>query len=132
MIVKDLSNNFHPYPKSGGKNVIKDVKSDTKNVIKKKSSKLAKLENNRFSILTDDLTKCYLCKNKKQDLHEIFGGKNRQASMRYGLVIPVCRQCHTGIDKDIQLMLDLHQLGQRAFESKYKEDFIKVFGQNYL
>ena len=68
--------------------------------IKKKSSKLAKLENNRFSILTDDLEHCYICKRifqkiiPKDDLHEIFGGRNRKISMKMGFVAPVCRKHH--------------------------------------
>ena len=68
--------------------------------IKKKSNKLAKLERNRFSILTDDLEHCYICKKiyfrlvPREDLHEIFGGRNRQISMRKGFVVPLCRKCH--------------------------------------
>lgn len=42
--------------------------------IKKKSDSLAKLERNRYSILTKDMNMCYICnKRKRQDLHEIFG-----------------------------------------------------------
>ena len=68
--------------------------------IKKKSNKLAELERNRFSILTDDLEHCYICKKiyfrlvPREDLHEIFGGRNRQISMRKGFVVPLCRKCH--------------------------------------
>lgn len=32
--------------------------------LKQKSSKLAKLERNRFSIITDKLDECYICKRK--------------------------------------------------------------------
>ena len=76
MIVKDLSNSFNPVPKSGQKNVKEPAKSGSKNVIKKKSSKLAKLEKNRFSIITKKLDICYICKsNKKEDWHEAIEGK---------------------------------------------------------
>ena len=68
--------------------------------IKKKSNKLAKLERNRFSILTNDLEHCYICKTMKlrevprQDLHEIWEGRNRQICMKHGFVAPLCRACH--------------------------------------
>lgn len=134
MLVKDLRNSFNPYPKSSSKNVIKEQKSGNKNVIKKKSSKLAKLERNRFSILTNDLETCYICKKaKKKDLHEIYEGKNRQISMKYGLVIPVCRKCHDLITNDKTLQEKYHQVGQKVFKKHYKnENFEKVFGKNYL
>lgn len=101
--------------------------------IKKKSSKLAKLERNRFSIITNDLERCYICKGKKNDLHEIFGGSNRQASMKYGLVIPVCRKCHDMIPKSETLTENLHKVGQKEFKKHYKtENFVQIFEKNYL
>lgn len=134
MLVKDLSNSFHPVPKSPLKNVNQKQKSSKKNVIKQKSSKLAKLERNRFSILTNDLETCYICKKaKKKDLHEIYEGKNRQVSMKYGLVIPVCRKCHTNITNDKTLQEKYHKVGQKVFKKHYKnENFIDIFGKSYL
>ena len=127
MIVTDLSNSFNPMPK----NKAEKKKEVTK--IKKKSKKLAKLEKNRFSIITNDLERCYICKAKKNDLHEIFGGSNRQASMRYGLVIPVCRKCHDMIPKSKTLTKNLHKVGRKAFEREYKtENFVQIFRKNYI
>lgn len=42
--------------------------------MKKKSTKLAKLEKNRYSIFTDDYTHCYYCHNYKikLDIHEVY------------------------------------------------------------
>lgn len=130
MIVKDLSSSFNPVPKKR-ENI---TKKDTKNVIKKKSSKLAKLEKNRYSIITKKVDICYICKqNKKEDWHELIEGKNRQVSMKYGLVIPICRKCHELVTNDKSLQEKLHQVGQKVFEKHYKtENFIKVFGKNYL
>lgn len=127
MLVTDLSNSFNPVPK-------KEKKAKQKNEqLKKKSKKLAKLEKNRFSIITNNLDKCYICGAKKEELHEVFAGKNRQMSMRYGLVIPVCRKCHKMIPKDKTLNEKLHKVGQKAFEKKYKtENFVKIFEKNYL
>lgn len=132
MLVTDLSNSFHPVPKP--KNSRNNKKTAEKSgQIKKKSSKLAKLENNRFSIITNNLEKCYLCSGIKIDLHEIFGGRNRKKSMQYGLVIPVCRKCHGMIPKDKTLNENLHKVGQKVFEKHYKtENFIQIFGRNYL
>ena len=143
MIVKDLSNSFHPVPKSvknvkndsknSAKNVKDDSKSSTKNVIKKKSSKLAKLEKNRYSIVTNNLEKCYFCSSKKEDLHELIEGKNRQVSIKYGLVIPICRKCHIKVTNDKTLQEKLHKVAQKVFENEYKtENFVQIFGQSYL
>lgn len=127
MIVTDLSNSFNPCPK----NIIKKEKVKTR--IKKKSNKLAKLERNRFSIITKDLEHCYLCKNKKDDLHELVEGKNRQVSMKYGLVIPICRKCHEIVTNDKTLQDKLHKVAQKEFKKHYKtENFMQIFGQNYL
>lgn len=125
MIVKDLSNSFHPVPK------IKTEKK--KETIKKKSKKLAKLEKNRFSIITKELEHCYLCGNKKQELHELIEGKNRQVSMKYGLVIPICRKCHILVTNNRTLQEKLHKVAQKEFKKHYKsENFVQIFGKNYL
>lgn len=70
MIVKSLSNSFNPVPKVKKERIEKKVVE-----IKQKSKKLAKLEKNRFSILTSNLDKCYFCEKKKKDLHEAFRRK---------------------------------------------------------
>lgn len=126
-IVKDLSNSFNPYPK------VKTEKKKEVKKIKQKSSKLAKKERNRFSILTKDLEHCYICKHKKEDLHELVGGKNRQVSMQYGLVIPLCRKCHKEIEEDETLKKKWHKVAQKEFKNYYKSDnFVQIFGKNYL
>lgn len=127
MIITDLKDELHPVPKGSPKSLVKSSQ------IKKKSKKLAKLERNRFSIITNDLEHCYICGVKKEDIHEIFAGRNRQVSMKYGLVIPVCRKCHDLIPKSKSLTQSLHEVGQKAFEKRYKtENFVQVFGKNYI
>ena len=69
-------------------------------IYEKKSNKLAKLERNRFSWFTDDLNKCYFCPNTSVDKHEIFGGCRRQTSMKYGMVLPLCRMHHSLFQND--------------------------------
>lgn len=127
MIVTDLSNSFNPVPKK------KAEKKKEVTTIKKKSKKLAKLEKNRFSIITKDLEHCYLCGNKKQELHELVEGKNRQASMKYGLVIPICRKCHILVTNNRTLQEKLHKVAQKEFKKHYKtENFVQIFNENYL
>lgn len=137
MIVTDLSKSFHPVPKPSKKGTESDKSPDRTGQktgqMKKKSSKLAKLERKRYSIITKDLDKCYICHKKKIDLHEIFRGRNRQTSMKNGLVIPVCRKCHDLIPKDKILREELHKIGQKAYEKTHtREEFIATFGKNYL
>ena len=99
--------------------------------MKVKSKKLAKLERERFSILTEDLTRCIICGMPKQDLNEIFCGRNRQNSMKWGLVIPMCRRCHTEYTNNREMQLKWMKLGQEAFEKTYEVDFIEIFRRNY-
>ena len=102
--------------------------------LKKKSNRLKRLENNRFSIITDNLKICYICKQKKKDdLNEVFEGSNRQMSMKYGLVIPICRECHNKYDLDINLRSKYMKEAQIIFESIYSHElFMKEFKKNYL
>ena len=102
--------------------------------LKKKSNKLKRLENNRFSIITDNLKICYICKQKKKDdLNEVFEGSNRQMSMKYGLVIPICRECHNKYDLDINLRSKYMKEAQIIFENTYSHElFMKEFKKNYL
>ena len=100
--------------------------------MKNKSSKLAKLERNRFSILTDNLDYCIMCGKPKQDLNEIYPGRNRQNSMKYGCVIPMCRNCHTKYTNDRNLQLYWMKLCQKKFNEIYEEDFLSIFRRNYL
>lgn len=133
MIVTDLSNSFHPVPKTIQKTGQKCTEKPDRSGLKKKSSKLAKLEKNRFSIITKDLEHCYLCGNKKQELHELVEGKNRQASMKYGLVIPICRKCHILVTNNRTLQEKLHKVAQKEFKKHYKtENFVQIFNENYL
>ena len=129
MIVTDLSNSFNPYPK------IMQKKKENKQKIKQKSNKLAKKERNRFSILQEDNTKCFVCGRqlKKLDKHEAFGGANRQKSMQHGLVYYLCRKCHQKADLDEITRKYLHDYARQRFIKKYdKEKFLKEFGKNYL
>lgn len=98
--------------------------------INKKTSKLTKLENNRFSIFTNDFTKCYYChKQCKTDLHEVYGGSNRITSIKNGLVVPLCRQCHSNEN----IIMELKAKLQKEYEKNHtRADFIKLIGKSYI
>ena len=104
------------------------------NELRKKSAKLAKLERNRCSVFTDDLNHCIICENKKEHLHEIFFGSDRQKSMQYGFVIPLCYEHHNEMHRNKDWQEYWHVKGQKYWEEFIgsREEFIEVFGKSYL
>lgn len=93
----------------------------------------------RFSLLTDDMTKCYISGRKDNiHIHEVyFGTANRKKSIEYGCCIPLTGDLHNQSDKGIHfnkaLDITLKQEMQKAFEEKYShEKFMAVFHKNYL
>lgn len=103
-------------------------KINKKTSIKKKSNKLAKLENNRFSIIQEKES-CYLCSTTKNlDKHEAFGGRNRKKSMEYGLVYYLCRNCHTKVENDNNIKRCLQKNAKDIFIKKYNEN---IFFENF-
>lgn len=96
---------------------------------------MSKFEKNRYSILTDDLTKCYVCGKPKQELHEIYFGKNRSNSIIFGCVVPLCYEHHrgnTGVHHNHILDMQLKQECQKRFQELYSVEFINIFYKNYL
>ena len=105
------------------------------NKIKNKSNKLSKLEKSRFSVFSNNNQKCYLCGSSYNlTWHEICAGKNRQNSMKYGLYLRLCLNCHEKRQEDIIFNEFWHKKGQSLWESEIgsREEFIKVFRRNYL
>lgn len=103
--------------------------------MKKKSLKLAKLEKSRWSLFTDDLETCIECGMTATDMNEIFRGRNRQNSMKWGLCIPMCRRCHSHLTDNIELETKWKIKGQKKAMEYYKmsvEEFIEIFGMNYI
>lgn len=101
--------------------------------MKKKTAKLSKLERNRYSIFDWDLEKCFACRGKAVDIHEIYGGAKRQASMKHGFCVPLCRECHTRITNNEKEARFLKELCQEKFEETHsREEFMKIIGRNYL
>ena len=86
----------------------------------------------------DSLDKCYICgKWGKVDEHHVFGGPCRKTSDRYGLVVHLCRDCHSLIhdsEKGREMKTYLHQRGQMIYEERFgnRQAFIKEFIRSYL
>lgn len=100
-----------------------------------KSKKLTKLEKNRYSIFSNDIERCYLCGSTyKLTWHEIFAGRNRQNSMKYGLCLRLCINCHSREQENSQFNDYWHRQGQLYWEKNIgsREEFINVFKKNYL
>lgn len=116
------------------------TKTTPKVIVRKKKKKKKMSDSKRYSIITNDLTKCIECGLPKSDLHEIFFGNNREKSKQLGLVIPLCLTHHntnliTSIHRDIELDTKYKIIGQKACMEHYNittEEFIKVFGRNYI
>lgn len=103
------------------------------NKIRKQSKKQKNKEAKRYSIITDNLEDCYLCSRKKKDMHEAIGGCNRSKSIEWGLVLPLCRKCHSELENNQELKRKIQQLGQETFEIKYSHElFMEEFKRNYI
>lgn len=111
-------------------------KTINKASIKQRSNKLAKTEKERFSIIYQDLTKCCVdgCLTPYSGIqkNEVFEGAYRQASIRYGLVCPFCKNHHDLFHSDRQFALYYKRMFQDKFvESHSLEEFLKIFKIDY-
>ena len=115
---------------------IKCVKNEPRKnkSINKKTSKQIKLEKSRYSILTDDLEHCYICRFQgkkvlRDDLHEVYGAANRKRSILNGLVVPLCRKHH----QNEEILSELKVATQRMYEVNHtRDEFIKLIGKSYI
>ena len=110
-------------------------KNDKKStIIHNQSAKLRKLERNRFSLFSKDNDCCIICGSSyKLTWHEIFDGRNRANSMRYGLCLRICIKCHETLQNDKNFNEIWHKKGQAMFVRTYPDlDFRDIFRKNYL
>lgn len=73
---------------------------------------------------------CILCGTVASDIHETHRGRNRQLSIKYGMMVHICRRCHDIVTRNPKCVLDeeLKEIGRKYFEENYPElDFIEVF-----
>ena len=103
--------------------------------MRKKSKHLRILEKNRYSVFYDDLKTCCNCGSQYQPTrHEIFEGRNRKNSMKYGFVLPLCLSCHRELQENKEFNDKWKQEAQMYFETRIgtREDFLSIFHRNYL
>lgn len=105
--------------------------------LNKRTNKQSRREKERYSIIYPNLSKCCICGSYNAiNKHECIYGKNRSNSIKYGLVVPLCQDHHTGDDgvhhnKDLDIYF--HKLAQMYFEKNHtREEFINIFKENYL
>lgn len=101
--------------------------------MKKKSNKLRRLEKNRKSVFYE-LDSCMNCGSTYQlTKHEIFEGRNRQNSMVYGFVLPLCLECHRKLQENKEFNEQWKTKAQDYFETYIgtHEDFMDIFRRNY-
>lgn len=90
------------------------------------------------SIMGFPMNECMVCQNPNVHIHHcIHGTANRKLADKYGLIVPLCQEHHTGrhgvhFDKDFDLALK--KLAQEKFEGKYGANisFRDIFGKSYL
>lgn len=91
---------------------------------------------NQSILKNDETDRCYIYgAYGHMDVHHIFGGPCRKVSDRLGLVVHLCRTCHTTVhEQDHSLMDYLHMEGQATYEEQIgsREEFIRDFIRSYL
>ena len=94
--------------------------------MKRKTQKLKELEHNRYSLLTTNNDICFNCHTPfNLTWHELFEGRNRQLSMKYGCCIRLCHNCHRKLQgNDLKYKI----LCKNKFNELYPNlDFVSIF-----
>ena len=92
------------------------------------------------SILQKDTDRCLFChSNIWLEWHHVFGAAFKKKSEQYGLMVRLCHTCHNeppfGVHQDRQIRRKLQAYAQKKameYHELTKEEFIKIFGKNYL
>ena len=89
------------------------------------------------SIIQDENSRvCYLCGGYASDRHHcLHGTANRAQAEKFGLTVMLCHDCHMALhdrginDRYLQREAEEHWI---VHNKASIEDFIKIFGKNYL
>lgn len=86
------------------------------------------------SIMPFDINTCIECGAPGTHTHHCIFGKNRKNSETYGLKVRLCSACHYRLhNQDEALAMKYRKMAQKVFEESHShEDFMKIFGRNYL
>ena len=72
------------------------------------------------SIMTDDMTRCYVCGRPAEEIHHCMHGPDKKLSEEHGLMVPLCRECHNKVHHvGGELDRELKEDAQRAFIRKH-------------
>lgn len=135
MIVKDLSNSFHPCPKDGI-----TVKNTKKEVLKEIKKQKKELETD-FCIMPKSKKYSTVRTKKYCERHEAFFSRAyRQKSIKDGLIVFLTEKDHRGENgvhgkNGDKLNRYLKKKAEEAWINYYKktkEEFQKRYGKNYL
>ena len=127
------------FPKPKDKKKIKNDTKCTKN--EKKSQKDDKSYSKKKEFCIMPKNSLYEIERKEGLVrHEVFfGRKNRQLSIKYGLIIFLNAEKHNMSNKGIhfnqKFCEEVQKVGQKAFMKYYnktEEEFRQIFGKNYL
>lgn len=107
--------------------------------IKVKQKTARKLKEPYRSIFTENLDICVITGGKATDPHHIFGGRFKTLSEKYGFILPLRHDWHTGtnycIHKDTQLSLKYKLLCEEYYINvlhKTREEWIGEFGKWWI
>lgn len=144
MVVKDLSNSFNPYPKSGIKveTKIQEAKNKKKNKVNKtkKPNKAEKLVTD-FCIMPKNNSYSTVRTKKYCERHEVYFSKAyRDKSIEDGLIVFLTRKDHRGTNgvhgkNGDKLNRKLKRIAQKVWMNYYKktkEEFIERYGKSNL
>lgn len=92
------------------------------------------------SILQKDDSHCFFChSNVWLEWHHVFGAFAKKKSEQYGLMVRLCHTCHNeppfGVHQNKEIRRKLQAFAQQKAMDHYdltKEEFISLFGKNYL
>lgn len=88
------------------------------------------------SIITNDLEHCYICGVYGTQIHHCMNAANKAKSEKYGLIVGLCLNHHTGKDgvhTHPEKMLAMRQTAQRKFEAIHGHElWMLEFGKNYI
>lgn len=88
------------------------------------------------SKFTKDLEHCFVCGRPYPHIHHMMNGANKKKAEKYGLILPLCLNHHTGaegVHSKPEKMLACRQMAQRKFEEEHtREEWLSEFGKSYL
>jgi hypothetical protein len=107
--------------------------------IKSKQKTAKKTKGEYFSILTSDMTRCYITGDRYNVVpHHIFGASKKAFSEKYGFILPLRSDWHTGTEYCIHKDTDMSVKYKRKCQEywidtlgKTKEEWIDECGKWY-